>query len=137
MPPFEAHGGAVMEVRGRILVFRPQGPGNFEEIERLLPQISEVAPTLRGSVWAALIAVSENHLLTPDAEARLQGEAMRLARSGQVATAIVAQDGATGPILESQFRRIYEGTGNQIARFEREVDAVDWLNRILWKGSSP
>ena len=135
MPTFDAHGGAVMEVRGSILLFRPQGPGNFEEIERLLPQIGEVAPTLKGSVWAALIDVEENHLLTPDAEARLQREAPQLERSGQVATAIVSKAGATGPILEAQFRRIYEGTGNQIARFEREADAIDWLNRLLWRAT--
>ena len=133
MPEFAPHGDAVMEVRGRILVFMPRGPGNREEIERLLLKVDEVAPTAKGSVWGILIDADDNHLLTPDAEARLREEMPQLIRRGQIATAIVVRAGATGSILEAQFRRIYRDADCQIERFQREADAVEWLNQCLWR----
>ena len=129
--PFAPHGGTLLEVRGRILVFQPRGAGNVEEIERLLLKIDAVVPTLQRAHWAVLIRAEDDHLLIPDAEARLRLKAAELERTGQVATAIVAREGATGAILESQFRRIYQKTKCQVERFRLEADAVDWLHELL------
>ena len=131
MAVFHPHGDVVLDVRGRILVFQMHGPANVEEIERLLMKVSDVIPAFQGNDWGAMIDAEESHLLTPDAEARLRDAVPQLRHMGHIATAIVSRDGATGAILQAQFRRIYQGTSAQIARFGREVDAVDWLNKLL------
>lgn len=131
MTSFIPHGDTRMEVQGRILIFRPGGPGNRQEIDRLLVKIVDATPSLHGSAWGALISAGEDHLLTPEAEARLQTATPKLVMSGQVATAVVAPDHATRSILQAQFQRMYEGSGTEIGSFASEDEAVAWLNGLI------
>ena len=134
MNRFEAHGNAVLDVKGRVLCIRPQSPGNREEVQRLLDDIAAAVPVLEGRAWAALLSGETTHLLTPDAEQLLTRHAPQLVASGQRAMAIAVADDGPGFVIRGQWERVYAGTRCAVGVFRGEGEAREWVDQMLGEG---
>ena len=127
MARFDPHGNTMITVTGSIVRVQPDGPGNAEEIERVLHLIAGVLPSMPAGRWAALLVADAETLITPEAETMLSASLPELAKSGHVAMAIAALNSSTRYVIESQFGRMYGRAGLRFAVFGNEEEAQAWL----------
>ena len=128
---FAPHGDTRIDVRGRILVLRPQGHLNAEEVGRILRQLDEIIPSLGGKPWAVLYVLQDSTLLTPDAENSATGASSLLTAAGLSTLAIVLPPGLSGRLQEAQVRSIYADTHCAIRVFDDEPAAFAWASSMI------
>lgn len=127
---FAPHGDASIDLRGRVLVFRPKGYGNAEEMQRVLGEVRRLLPSFAGQPWGALLLAQASPLLTPEAEQLLAQMAPGLVASGQTGFAIAGARAAEAWLIQAQFTRIYAGTPCPLRLFDDEASAEHWLQAL-------
>lgn len=126
---FAPHGDTRLDIVGQVLLVRPQGPGNEEEVKRVLGRVNEMLGCFGGIAWAAIIFEQGDYLLTPSAEQMLVAAVPALLASGLRAVALVF-GGEGGNILYGQFSRIFDQTPCRVSLFTSEQSARDWLTAV-------
>ncbi len=131
MARFEPHGAAKVSVRGRVLWVHPEGPGNLEEIDRLIGVIEAALSTLSPGRWAALLVAEAVTLLTPEAESALIAALPKLIESGHVALAVAMLNPSIRTLTQAQFGRVYATQNLPFAVFDTTEAAEAWLTAQL------
>ena len=129
-PPFAPHGGTVLEVRGRILVFRSKAHLNSEEVRRLQQEVATRLKGMAGQRWAILGVVERAVLLTADAETAGREALPQMMALGLCAQAVAFRNPADRPLIEAQVRRIV-AERLPVEFFDDEAAAEAWLNATL------
>ncbi len=131
MNKFEAHGNATVELDGRTIVITPDGPGNEEEIVRVLELIRVLLPLIPPGPWGVLLIAKADMLVIPDAEAIITSAIPVLRAQGHLATALAILNDNVRMVLNAQFSRIYASAGAQLAVFDSIDAAKNWLEGRL------
>lgn len=130
MTDFHPHGGTILEMRGRVLVFRSRANMNGEEVARLQRETLERIRSLAGKPWAVLGVVETPVLLTADAEAAARAAVPQMGALGLTALAVAFQNPSERPLVEAQTTRIV-GKTIPMQFFDRPADAEEWLNSMV------
>jgi hypothetical protein len=131
MASFEPHGDTGIEVHGQILILRPHGHFNTEEVARILERINALLPKFAGLPWGIVYSLESTTLLTPEAESLGTAASPLLTASGLAGLAIVLRGVEKSALVETQVRRIYSNTQCPIKVFDNERPAEDWMRGLL------
>ena len=130
---FPPHGQFNIYLDGRILVTEVHGPWNVELVRRWAAAVRPYSLQLMpGGPWAGLALIRGSMLSTPEGmEALADVTANGVQHFGCIANIVVAAADVAGRgVIETQFKRIYEGVC-AYGFFYEMTEAREWLHALL------
>lgn len=128
---FRPHGSLTVEIDGRVLVVRAQGPWNAELSELYGENVQAQVNQLAGAPWGLLGVISDEGVHTPDSFA-VSVDIVRAHRKlGRSASAIIFRYQDSPLIARRVFEKLYNEAGEPHAFFEDEAAACQWLNEQI------
>lgn len=124
---FPAHGELAMEIDGRLLRIKGEGPGNVEAIINYQKEIQQFREQLAHSPWASLVEMSGQPMLPPEATSMMIDTIKHAKTLNLVATAVVFVNVEFSESVKQFWRAIYQEAGLEHAFFDRLEDAKEWL----------
>ena len=131
MAAFKPHGETTVEGHGRVVVLRPHGNLNEEEVERLLREVSAFRAALRDGPWGIMVVVGSLVLLTVLAEQISSRAFPGLVTAGLGAVAFVIPELRDRPLIEAQVRRVVAQSPCPVNVYATESEAQAWLASVV------
>lgn len=116
-------------VLGSILAVSAEGNASKQAIERYTQDLIEIISKFNGEKWAFLGLLHGGALLTKDAEFELQKSIEWRAKHGMAIGALVTGQTSVEALVKSRFKKIYERAGIELAIFDDEPSAIEWLSQ--------
>lgn len=116
-----------MEIDGRLLRIKGEGPGNVEAIINYQREIQQYRQQLCVSPWASLVELSGQPMLPPEATSMMTDTIKFAKTMNLVATAVVFVDVEYTESVKQFWRAIYHEADLKYAFFNTTDEAKSWL----------
>ncbi len=124
---FPAHGELALEIEGRLLRIKGEGPANVEAIINYQRDVQQYRQQLAHSPWASLVELSGQPMLPPEATSMMIDTIKFAKTMNLVATAVVFVDVEFAESVKQFWQAIYQKAKLKHAFFNTTDDAKDWL----------
>lgn len=128
---FRPHGEARISGADRIVTVHSTGPWNAEHVRLGHEWICGEGAKFEHKPWVILGFIHGEGLHTPESYEAQRRYIMAQREIGRCATALIFDDTPLKSFLQDMFKRMYVGTGEQVAFFDSESEARTWLAERL------
>jgi hypothetical protein len=119
------HGSFEFELRGQVLIMRPEGAWNVETAIRCCKEYKELAKTINHSPWACVVNLLSWELGTPDIWLEIDTVNAWADKHNEKFEAVICSNTVQSRLLEQTYEKF---TNVQTKFFDSEAKAIEWLN---------
>jgi hypothetical protein len=122
------HGSFEFELKGQILIMRPEGAWNVETAIRCCKEYKTLADTINHSPWACAVNLLSWELGTPDIWLEIDNVNAWAEIHNEKFEAVICSTSVQTAMLEKTYEKF---TNVQTKFFDTEDESLEWLNAKL------